>query len=166
MKKWSQPTDEEHVHHIGFYVVWYVRRTHSELASCQLRRIHCPVLESTYGMNIELDPSLDHVRSLWYIRHRFLRGYLLNSRYPTELRCWLIPRRNCHIVCSWLQPILGSNIYLLPWRRYKDPGNCLLPAYISNWLFSESRQLARMFPAIMPWPMTLAPTNEAISREF
>ncbi len=22
-----------------------------------------------------------------------------------------------------------------------------------------------MFPAIMPWPMTLAPTNEAIKRE-
>ncbi len=141
--------DEEHAHRVGFYVVWYVR-------SCQLWRICHPVLESTCGTSIELDPSLDLVGSLQYIWHRFLKGYLLNSRYPTELRCQLIPRRNCRIVCGLLQHILGSDICLLPWRRYKDPGNCLSPAYISNWLFGKSRLLARMFPAIMPCPTTLS----------
>ncbi len=32
--------------------------------------------------------------------------------------------------------------------------------------FSESRYSARYVPATIPWPMTLAPTNEAISREI
>jgi hypothetical protein len=39
-------------------------------------------------------------------------------------------------------------------------------SHISDWLLGESRHLAKWFPANMPWPMTLAPTNEAISREF
>ncbi len=51
-------------------------------------------------------------------------------------------------------------------RALRSGGNCLSPTYISDWLFSESRHLARYFPANMPWPMTLAPTNGAIRREF
>jgi hypothetical protein len=37
-------------------------------------------------------------------------------------------------------------------------------SYISDWRFSKLQHLA-MFPTIMPWPMTLAPTNEAVRRE-
>ncbi len=101
------------------------------------------------------NPNLDLVCSLRYTWHRFLGWYLLNSRHPTELRCRLIPRRNCRIVSGHLQHILGSDICLLPWRRYEAPGNSLLPAYISDWLFSKSWRLARMFLANIPWPMTV-----------
>jgi hypothetical protein len=48
----------------------------------------------------------------------------------------------------------------------KDPSDCLSPAYISDELFSKSQYLERYFPANIPWPMTLAPTNEAIHREI
>ena len=41
-------------------------------------------------------------------------------------------------------------------------GACLSPAYTSDWQFIESRLLA-IFG--LPWPMTLAPMNEAIRHE-
>ncbi len=64
---------EKHAHCIvGFYVIWYVQGTHSEVTSYHLRQIHCPVLEFTYKACIELDPDLDPVHSLWYTSwHRF-----------------------------------------------------------------------------------------------
>jgi hypothetical protein len=48
-------------------------------------------------------------------------------------------------------------------KDLEDPGGaCLSPLYTSDWLFSESRFLAINGS---PWPMTLAPTNEAIRHE-
>ena len=52
-------------------------------------------------------------------------------------------------MCGCLQHILGSSSCLPPWRRYKDSGDCLLSAYISDWLFRKLQQLTRMFPTIM-----------------
>ena len=96
------------------------------------------------------DPDLDHVHSLQYNWHWFLWDiFLIQDIQPS----W--GDRNCRIVCGSLQCILGSNSCLLHWRRYKDLGNCLSSTNISDWLFSKSWQLVRMFPAIMPWPMTL-----------
>ena len=48
----------------------------------------------------------------------------------------------------------------------KDPSDRLSPLTSAKSYFSESRYSARYFPANIPWPMTLAPTNEAISREI
>jgi hypothetical protein len=36
---------------------------------------------------------------------------------------------------------------------------------LCNWLFSKSHHLTILSDSIKPWPMTLAPTNEAIRRE-
>jgi hypothetical protein len=65
------------------------------------------------------------------------------------------------MVCGASQHIFGSCIYLQDTKiRFNCKSNT---SAISD--FSELRHLASMFPAIMPWPMTLAPTNEAIRRE-
>jgi len=48
----------------------------------------------------------------------------------------------------------------------KDPGDSLSPLTSAKSYFSESGYSARYVPANIPWPMTLAPTNEAISREI
>jgi hypothetical protein len=46
-------------------------------------------------------------------------------------------------------------------------GDCpSVTSYIGKEIFSKLRHLARCFPANMQWPMTLSPTNEAISREI
>ena len=49
------------------------------------------------------------------------------------------------------------------WKYWEDPGGaCLSPSYTSNKGFSE---LHLLLIIELPWPMTLTPTNEAISRE-
>ncbi len=48
----------------------------------------------------------------------------------------------------------------------KDPSDRLSLLTSAKSYISESRYLARYYPAYIPWPMTLAPTNEAISREI
>ena len=59
--------------------------------------------------------------------------------------------------------LLGSAICLNLWKDSWGPGDCCLsPMYTSNMRFSKSRLLA-IFGS--PWPMTLTPTNEAISHE-
>jgi hypothetical protein len=46
-------------------------------------------------------------------------------------------------------------------------GDCpSVTTYIGKELFSELQHLARYFPPNMLWSMTLAPKNEAISREI
>ncbi len=68
---------EEHAHRVESYVIWYVCGSYSELASCQLRRILCLVLESTYETSVEFDPNLDPLCSPRYIWHRFLGDIFL-----------------------------------------------------------------------------------------
>ncbi len=58
-EKRSQPMGKDHVHCVGFYTISCVRGTYLKMASCQLRQICHPVLESsTYGTGIELHKSL------------------------------------------------------------------------------------------------------------
>ncbi len=51
--------------------------------------------------------------------------------------------------------------------RFKRSGGvCLSPTYTGNWLFRELHHLVILSDSIKPWPMTLAPTNEAIRCEI
>ncbi len=61
--------------------------------------------------------------------------------------------------------MLGSESIPHGSRFKRSVGVSLLPLYTSNWLFSKSRHLAILSDSTKPWPMTLAPTNEAIRRE-
>jgi hypothetical protein len=59
--------------------------------------------------------------------------------------------------------MLGSNVSPNLWKDLEDPdGTCLSPSYTSDKQFSELHLLAIIK---LPWLMTLAPTNEAISHE-
>ncbi len=98
-----------------------------------------PVRSAT-NLQIPIKRSLDLFRLMWWISYLGFR-YDIVVRQPSA---WI-----CHL----------SNL----WKDSEDPGGaCLSPSYTSDWLFSESRLLAIIG---LPWPMTLAPTNEAIRHE-
>jgi hypothetical protein len=59
--------------------------------------------------------------------------------------------------------LLGSDVSTNLWKDSEDHGGaCLSPSCTRDKGFSESRLLAI---SGSPWPMTLTPTNEAISHE-
>ncbi len=70
-------------------------------------------------------------------------------------------RRNVTIVCGTSYHLLGSRIS----RDSKIRFQLQVKSYISDWQFSKSQHLESYVSAIMPWAMTLAPTNEAVRRE-
>ena len=70
-----------------------------------------------------------------------------------------ILRGNASIVCGASSVIICDDVA-------KDPSDRLSPLTSAKSYISKSRYLARYFPTNIPWPMTLAPTNEAISREI
>jgi hypothetical protein len=50
--------------------------------------------------------------------------------------------------------------------RFEDPVQLQVKSYISNKrLYQTVTFQQAMFPTKLPWPVTLAPTNEAIRRE-
>jgi hypothetical protein len=65
--------------------------------------------------------------------------------------------RNVTIVCGASYHLLESQIS----QDLKIRFRFQIKSYISNWQFSILRHLV----AIMSWPMTLAPMNEAVRRE-
>lgn len=77
-----------------------------------------------------------------------------------------IPRGNASIVCGASYHVWDLPSVIICDDVAKDPSDRLSPLTSAKSYFSESRYLARYFPANIPWPMTLAPTNEAISREI
>ncbi len=86
-----------------------------------------------------------------------------NSLFGYELAA--IPRGNA-IVCGASYHVKDLPSVIICDDVAKDPSDCLSPLTSAKSYFSESRYSARYFPTNIPWPMTLAPTNEAISREI
>ena len=77
--------------------------------------------------------------------------------------CGGYPTWDSSMICGASAICLDLMSVRIFWKDSEDPGGaCLSPSYTSNWLFSESRPLAIIGS---PWPMTLAPTNEAIRNE-
>jgi hypothetical protein len=64
------------------------------------------------------------------------------------------------------QRIFGSITICHEWWRIHLATVHLSPLTFGKELFSELQHLARYFPPNMLWSMTLAPKNEAISREI
>jgi hypothetical protein len=77
-----------------------------------------------------------------------------------------IPRGNASIVCGASYHVCDLPSVIICDDVAKDPGDRLSPLTSVKSYISESRYSARFFPANIPWPMTLAPMNEAISREI
>ena len=118
------------------------------------------VWESTYVTWIEIDfVNIPPCTSL-YVLHWFLKESFDSF---LKLMCPIFPRRNSRYLSEVRQNYHLRIVWLASFKIRDDwPSS----SHISDWLLGESRHLARWFPANMPWPMTLAPTNEAISREF
>ncbi len=77
-----------------------------------------------------------------------------------------IPRGNASIICGASYHVWDLPSVIICNDVAKDPSDRLSPLTSAKSYISESRDLARYFPAKLPWSMTLAPTNEAISREI
>ena len=77
-----------------------------------------------------------------------------------------IPRGNASIICGASYHVWALPSVIICGDVAKDPSDRLSPLTSAKSYISESRYIARYFPANIPWPMTLAPTNEAISREI
>ncbi len=77
-----------------------------------------------------------------------------------------IPRGNASIVCGASYHVWDLPSVIICDDVAKDPGDRLSMLTSAKSYISESRYSARYFPANIPWPMTLAHTNEAISREI
>ncbi len=76
-----------------------------------------------------------------------------------------IPRGNASIICGASYHIWALPSVIICDDVAKDPSDRLSLLTSAKSYISESRYLARYFLANIPWPMTLAPMNEAISRE-
>ena len=76
-----------------------------------------------------------------------------------------IPHGNASIICGASYHVWDLPSVIICDDVAKDPSDRLSPLTSAKSYISESRFFARYFPANIPWPMTLAPTNEAISRE-
>ena len=76
-----------------------------------------------------------------------------------------IPRGNAGIICGASYHVWDLPSVIICDDVAKDPSDRLSLLTSAKSYISESQYLARYFPANIPWPMTLAPTNEAISRE-
>jgi len=74
--------------------------------------------------------------------------------------------RECSIVCGASYHVWDLPSVIICDDVAKDPSDCMSPLTSAKSYFSESQYSARYFPANIPWPMTLASTNEAISREI
>jgi len=77
-----------------------------------------------------------------------------------------IPRGNASIICGASYHVRDLPSVIICDDVAKDPSDRLSQLTSAMSYISESRYLARYFPANIPWPMTLAPTKEAISREI
>ena len=77
-----------------------------------------------------------------------------------------IPRGNASIICGASYHVWDLPSVIICDDVAKDPSDRLSLLTSAKSYISELRYLARYFPANIPWPMTLAPTNEAISREI
>ncbi len=75
-------------------------------------------------------------------------------------------RRNASLNSWCISHVFGSECIPCGSRFEGSAGVSLSPSYTSDWVFSKSRYLAILSDSIKPWPMTLAPTNEAIRREI
>ena len=108
--------------------------THGQLG----KRPH-PVLESTYRIGVGLDTSLIPTDATSYPSTDSYGGIFMCSRYPSELRWWLI-----HVGMSlWYVARLITYLDLASiFKIQKIWFRLQVESYISDWLFSESRLLA------------------------
>ena len=77
-----------------------------------------------------------------------------------------IPRGNASIICGASYHVWDLPSAIICDDVAKDPSDRLSLLTSAKSYISESQYLVRYFPANIPWPMKLAPTNEAISREI
>jgi len=94
---------------------------------------------------------------------RIPKWYLLIS-FGYELVA--IPHGNASIICGTSYHVWDLPSVIICDDVAKDPSDRLSPLTSAKSYISESRYSARNFLANIPWPMTLAPTNEAISCEI
>ncbi len=135
--------------------VSYIRCTCSELAFRQLRDITTSILESTYGDGVEQDTSFSSY--LYVLVYCPLIPMVISFDYKisNRLRCQLFPRGNIVqyvvVFTTCLDLAVASFVEADP--NIQGARWCS-PSHIGDWLISELRPLARMFPANKPWPMT------------
>ena len=138
---------------VGFYAIQYMCSHECEVAcnsvQCQLRKIQPLIWESTYG------------NGRWT---EYVTGF-----GSCELVCWhefLWNIFKYFNICGASYHIPDPTHMASSLKKLrKICGASQSPAHISDWLFSKSQVFSEGFSHQIPWPMTLAPTNEAISRD-
>ncbi len=124
-----------------------------------LRWIFPLVLESTYKGAVGSAIGVDSGPYDLVLSYRFLSKDL----WIFSGWCDGYPTWDSSMVLWRVSHLFGSAIYRIFWKDSEDPGGaCLSPLYTIDSLFSKLRLLAIIG---LPWPMTLAPTNEAIRHE-
>ena len=119
------------------------------------------VWESTYEMDVELDPWVKSNLCERVCLYGFFIRYLW---YLIMLRCWLFYVGMPYSMWRVLPHTWSCASAFFLKEALKDLWWLLLASSHQRLAISANHSLlASGFPTIVPWPMPLAPTNEAIS---
>jgi len=158
-EKWFQRPLLGYVQRVGFYAFLIHSSTLSEVVLCATSAYLSPCTR-VYVQGLSPSGRIFQIPTVWSNMitqiPKWYLWYLLDMSWrlfyvgmPYSMWCVL--------------PRIGSAFCHHLWWYGKDPSDCLSPLTSAKSYFSESGYSARYFPANIPWPMTLAPTNEAIS---
>ena len=162
-EKWFQLPLSGYVQRVGFYAFLIHSSTLSEVVFCSTSAYLSPCTR-VYVQGLSLSGRIFQIPTVWSnMTTQIPKRYLLIS-FGYELVAF--PRGNASIICGASYHVWDLPSVIICDDVAKDPSDCLSPLTSAKSYFSESRYSAGYFPANIPWPMTLAPMNEAISHEF
>ncbi len=161
-EKWFQLPLLGYVQCIGFYTFLIHSSTPSEMVFCTTS-VYLSPCSRVYVQGISPSGRIFQIPTVWSnMITQIPKLYLLIS-FGYELVA--IPRENASIICGASYHAWDLPSVIICDDVAKDPSDRLSLLTSVKRYISKSRYLARYYPANIPWPMTLAPTNEAISRE-
>ena len=163
-EKWFQLPLLGYVQRVGFYAFLIQSSTHSKVVFCTTSAYLSPCTK-VYVRGISPSGRIFQIPTVWSnMTTQIPKWYLLIS-FGYELVA--IPRGNASIICGASYHVWALPSVIICGDVAKDPSDRLSPLTSAKSYISESRYLARYFPANIPWPMTItlpSTTPPAITR--
>ncbi len=161
-EKWFQLLLSGYVQRVGFYAFLIHSSTLSKVVFCATSTYLSPCT-IVYVRGLSPSGRIFQIPTVWsnmitqnpkwYLWYLFdMIWWLFHVGMPYSMWCVL--------------PCIGSAFCHHLWWCGKNPSDCLSPLTSAKSYFSELRYSARYVPVNIPWPLTLAPKNEAISRQI
>ena len=151
-EKWFQLPLSGYVQRVGFYAFLIHSSTLSEVVFCTTSAYLSPCTR-VYVRGISPSGRIFQIPTVWSnMITQIPKWYLLIS-FGYELVA--IPRGNASIICGASYHVWDLPSVIICDDVAKDPSDRLSLLTSAKSYISESRYLARYFPANIPWPMTV-----------